>query len=96
MAKDQAQTILTEAFRKNHVDAALRHFSGMVQEFQKGEWEDCISKSGKFVEAVLKALFVHVGKTPPGGRSFKADAVVVVGAAGVDCVGQNCVFTRCD
>lgn len=48
----------------------------MVQEFQKEEWEDSIAKSGKFVEAVLKALFVHVGKTPPGGRSFKADVLI--------------------
>lgn len=76
MAKDQAQQFLTLAFRKTHVDAFLRHFSGMVQDFQKGEWEDAIAKAGKFVEAVLKALFVHVGKTPPRGRSFKADVVI--------------------
>lgn len=76
MVKDQAQTFLTTAFRKNHVSALLRHFSGMVQEFQEAKWEDSIAKSGKFVEAVLKGLFVHVGKTLPGGRSFKADAVI--------------------
>jgi len=48
----------------------------MVEEFQDGEWENCIAKSGKFVEAALKALFVHVGKTPPGGRGFKADFII--------------------
>src|SRR5437870_345669 len=76
MAKNQAQTFLTAAFRRNHVDALLRHFSGMAREFQKGEWEDCIAKSGKFVEAALKALLVHVGSTLPGGRSFKADVLI--------------------
>jgi len=76
MARDQAQTLLTEAFPNKHVNALLRHFSGMVHEFQKGKWEDCIARAGKFVEAVLKAMFAHVAKTPPRGRRFKADLII--------------------
>jgi hypothetical protein len=30
----------------------------------------------KFVEAVLKALYVFVGKTVPAGRGFKADVII--------------------
>ncbi|MCX6570514.1 MAG: hypothetical protein NT006_03710 [Candidatus Aminicenantes bacterium] len=47
-----------------------------MSDFQMGEWEDSLAKAGKFVEAVLKALFVHVGESPPTGRGFKADPII--------------------
>jgi hypothetical protein len=67
---------LTPPFAKKHATSAIKHFSKMVEEFLDGEWENCIAKAGKFVEASLKALFVHVGKTPPAGRGFKADSII--------------------
>ncbi len=76
MTRPKAEQLLTPIFPKKHVTALLRHFGRMVEDFQCGEWEDSIAKSGKFVEAVLKALFIHAGKTPPSGRSFKADVVI--------------------
>jgi hypothetical protein len=48
----------------------------MVSDFQTGKWEDSLAKVGKFVEAVLKALFVYVGEIPPPGRGFKADPII--------------------
>ncbi len=53
----------------------LRHYGRMVKDFQTGEWEDSLGKAGKFVEAVLKGLWVHVGETLPTGRAFKADPI---------------------
>lgn len=76
MDKQQIETLLTPKFPKKHASAALEHFSGMVSKFQNGDWESCIAKSGKFLEASLKALFVHVGQTPPKGRQFKADKII--------------------
>lgn len=76
MPAQPIDTFLTPPFPKKHATSAIKHFSKMVEEFQDGEWENCIAKSGKFVEASLKALFVHVGKTPPAGRGFKADAII--------------------
>jgi hypothetical protein len=76
MDKQDVEKLLTPKFSKKHVSAALEHFSGMVDKYQGGDWEPCIAKSGKFVEAVLKALFVHVGQTPPSGRQFKADPII--------------------
>lgn len=76
MIEDLAKTFLGTTFHKNHISALLRHFSGMVQEFQEGKWEDSIAKSGKFVEAVLKGLSVHIGNALPSGRSFKVDAAI--------------------
>lgn len=70
------EPLLTPVFRKAHVVALLRHFAGMTDDYQKGEWEDCIAKGGKFIEAVLKALYVRTGNTPATGKGFKVDTVI--------------------
>jgi len=64
--------MLQAAFPVKHVRAALKHFQAMTTEFQQGAWEETIAKGGKFVEAALKALYVHAGKTLPAAREFKA------------------------
>jgi|SRR5579863_1064272 len=76
MDKEQIQNLLTPKFPKKHFGAALDHFSGIVSKFQSGDWEPCVAKAGKFIEAVLKALWVHAGQTPAAGRQFKADAII--------------------
>jgi hypothetical protein len=76
MDKKQLEALLTPALPKKHVDAALDHFSDAVSKFQTGDWEVCISKSGKFVEATIKALGLHAGLTFPTGRKFSAGAVI--------------------
>ena len=76
MASDQIEQFITPPFAKKHVLALLRHYKGMVSDFQTGEWEDSLAKAGKFIEAVLKALWVHVGETSAAGRAFKADPII--------------------
>jgi HEPN domain-containing protein len=61
---------------KKHVDAAVRHFGRMVQDYQQGKWDDANAKAGKFVEAALKALVTEAGDTPASGKAFKAGAVL--------------------
>ena len=68
--------LLKSRFAPKHVDAALKHYRIMVDEFQKSEWEESTAKGGKFVEAVLKALWVHVGKIVPPAREFKAGKIM--------------------
>lgn len=68
--------LLVPTFERRHVVALLRHFSDMTEEFQKGDWEGAIAKSGKFLEAVLKALHVRTGGTPPTGKHFKVDTII--------------------
>jgi hypothetical protein len=68
--------LLKDAFASKHVDAAVRHFQAMVEEFQKSQWDDSAAKGGRFVEAVLKALWVFVGETPPSGRKFSAGTIM--------------------
>src|SRR5437899_3226379 len=76
VVKEQAQKFLAAKFPARHVEALLQHFFRATNHFRKGEWEDCIGRAGKFVEAALKALSVAAGKTPASGRVFKADTVI--------------------
>lgn len=68
--------LLEDAFLPKHVKSAIKHFNSLVEEFQLGDWEDAIAKGGKFIEAVLKALWVKSGETVPAGRQFKADTLI--------------------
>jgi len=70
------EDLLQPAFAAKHVRAALKHFQAMAGEFQQSAWEEAIGKGGKFVEAALKALYVHAGKTLPPARQFKAGKVM--------------------
>lgn len=76
MASEPVEKLISPPFAKKHVSALLRHYKRMVTDFQAGEWEDSLAKAGKFIEAVLKALWVHVGETPPAGRAFKAGPII--------------------
>jgi hypothetical protein len=70
------EQMLQPTFAAKHVNAALRHFQAMTTEFQQSGWEEAIGKGGKFVEAAVKALYVHAGKTLPPPRKFKAGNVM--------------------
>jgi hypothetical protein len=63
--------LLKDAFPAKHADAAARHFRAMVADYQKSEWADAAAKAGKFVEAVMKALWVKAGEAVPPARDFK-------------------------
>lgn len=68
--------LLQPTFDRKRTAAAVDHFQRMTQYFQMGQWERAISYGGKLVEAVLKALWVHAGKTLPPARKFKASQVI--------------------
>ena len=76
MARKRIQELLVPPFPKKNIAAALHHYTRIVSDFQAGRWEDCLAKVGKLVEAVLKALYIHVGKTLPPGRGFSADTII--------------------
>jgi hypothetical protein len=69
-------TLLKPTFASAHVTALLSHYHAMIKEFRQGAWEEAIGKGGKFVEAVLKSLWLHTGNTLPPARQFKADNVI--------------------
>jgi hypothetical protein len=68
--------LLTNTFKKAHVDAAVKHFNGVVEDFQRRDWADSAAKGGKFIEAALKALWVYAGEVVPSGKNFKAGNIM--------------------
>lgn len=68
--------LLKDRFAAQHVDSAVQHFGRMVDDFRKGDWEDAAAKGGKFIEAALKCLWVHVGEAVPSGRDFSAGTIM--------------------
>lgn len=76
MTEKTTEKLLQARFEAKHVGAAIAHYQKAVEEFQLGHWENSIAKGGKFTEAVLKALWAHVGKTVASGKGFKAGAVI--------------------
>jgi hypothetical protein len=68
--------LLKDKFAADHVDSAVQHFGRMVDDFRKGDWEDAAAKGGKFIEAALKCLWVHVGEIVPDGRHFSAGSIM--------------------
>jgi len=76
MAEQQLAKLVGAKFMQKYVDAAVGHYRKSVDQFQLGEWEDSIAKGGKFVEAVLKALWAYVGEPVPTGKTFKAGSII--------------------
>lgn len=68
--------LLKNKFAAKHADAASSHFNRMVQDYYRREWDDANAKAGKFVEAVLKALWREAGETVPAGKAFSAGAIM--------------------
>ncbi len=70
------QSLLKRRFPSQQVDSFVRHFDAMMAKYQQSTWEEAILKSGKFVEAVLKAIWLHAGKALPPARKFKVDTII--------------------
>ncbi len=68
--------MLNDQFAAKYADAGVRHFQRMVEDYQQREWEDSITKAGRFVEAILKALWEHAGEVVPTGKAFKAGNIL--------------------
>lgn len=69
-------SLLSPPFAAKHITAATQHFVNATEAFGRTEWEVCIAKAGKFVEALLKALGTHCNVAFETGRKFKADKVM--------------------
>jgi hypothetical protein len=68
----QARGLLIHRFAARHVDAALKYFAAALEKHALRDWEGVALKTGKFVEAVTKALMVYCNKPLPDPRKFKA------------------------
>jgi hypothetical protein len=70
------QQLLCSKLPSSRVTVLVDHYQEMLDELQTSNWELATVKSGKFVEAVLKCLWEHVGKQVPEGAAFKAGTII--------------------
>ncbi len=68
----QLEHILDRIFDSRRISSVLQHFVACEQSFQEGKWETCLTKAGKFVEAIVKMLWIYCNKPLPSARNFKA------------------------
>ena len=68
--------LLVGRFPAKHINSAVSHYAKAIEDYSKGDWEGCISKAGKFVEALLKTIGGHCGVSFETGRKFKADKLM--------------------
>lgn len=75
---DRIRKLLSDALTTSgrHTEALVSHYVTTVERFQADHPEQCLVKAGKFVEATLKALYVHVGRTLPPPRKFKVEIII--------------------
>lgn len=74
--RTRLQEVLAGTFEQRHIEAALEHLELLTNEFQTRSWEECLVKAGKFVEAVLKALWAFGGNSVPPAKEFKVDIII--------------------
>jgi hypothetical protein len=72
MKDRETQVILIRKFEAKHATAAIRYFVAASEKFIAEDWDGVALKTGKFVEAVTKALMIAGGKSVPQPRDFKA------------------------
>ena len=71
--ENQIENLLKQKFETKRVSSVLQHFISSTQKFEQGDWENSLSKAGKFIEAVIKMLWVYAGKSlPVKQKDFKA------------------------
>lgn len=75
--KPDIKILLATQFQSTHINAILSHYSNAVSKYQSGDWEGALLKSGKFVEAVMKALLIHCALSLPPPRRFKVSSAVI-------------------
>ena len=70
---NQVENLLKQKFEAKRISTVIQHFISSTQKFEQGDWEISLSKASKFIEAVIKMLWVYAGKLLPAKqKDFKA------------------------
>ena len=70
--EEQVKNLLCKKFIHRRVDSVINHFLICVQKFEDGDWENSLTKAGKFIEATIKLLWLYCDERLPRPREFKA------------------------
>jgi len=72
-SENQVENLLKQKFDAKRVSSVVQYFISSTQKFEQGDWETSLSKAGKFIEAVIKMLWICAGKSLPAKqKDFKA------------------------
>jgi len=72
-AETKIKEILSKKFDGKRVNTAVNYFISSTQKFEEGDWEGSLGKAGKFIEAIIKLLWVYSGNSLPlKEKDFKA------------------------
>lgn len=73
--ENQIKNLLGQKFEAKRVNSVVEHYISCIQKFEEGDWETSLAKAGKFIEAIIKLLWVFAGKELPAKqKEFKATA----------------------
>lgn len=71
--EDQIKNLLGQKFEAKRVNSVVGHYISCIQKFEEGDWETSLTKAGKFIEAVIKLLWIFADKElPVKQKEFKA------------------------
>ncbi len=71
--EDQIKNLLGQKFEAKRVNSVVSHYISCIQKFEEGDWETSLTKAGKFIEAVIKLLWIFAEKElPEKQKEFKA------------------------
>lgn len=73
---DKIKNTLSKTFSNTHTASILKHYSEAILKYRQSDWENSLLKSGKFIESVIKTLFIYTGGTLPPARQFKVYNIV--------------------
>lgn len=69
----QVENLLSQKFETKRVSAIVSNFISCIKKFEEGDWETSLVKAGKFIEAIIKLLWIYAGKSlPTRQKDFKA------------------------
>lgn len=72
-SEDVVKSILKNKFEERRILSVIQYFVSSSHEFEQGDWEASLAKAGKFIEAIIKMLWVYSGKALPSKqKDFKA------------------------
>jgi len=63
--KSEVEKILINNFEPKHVRSAVKYFTVASQKLEESDWETALINAGKFVESIIKLLWLHAGESLP-------------------------------
>ena len=73
--ENNPEDILNSIFPAKHTKSAIDHLNEARLRYSQGDWEKTILRTGKFVEAILKNVYIYCGKTLPPARRFQVGKI---------------------